>query len=130
MVQVYPYILWRFRFLAYVLMLIPSNVNIPNGFTNICLITNARSFINLTRWVRVRIFQREQFLTFLVMHLIVTWSFWLVNCCYFDKNRSGTSSFCWQYGNYTSINSFTISKKIRCYNLLIFLLLCLWWHYF
>ena len=54
-----------FRFLTYVLMLIPSNVNIPNGFTNICLITNTRSVINLARWVRVLIFQRKQTFNFL-----------------------------------------------------------------
>ena len=54
-----------FRFLTYVLMLIPSNVNIPNGFTNICLITNTRSVINLARWVRVLLFQRKQTFNFL-----------------------------------------------------------------
>ena len=57
--------LCKFRFLTYVLMLIPSNVNIPNGFTNICLITNTRSVINLARWVRVLIFQRKQTFNFL-----------------------------------------------------------------
>ena len=57
--------LCRFWFLTYVFMLIPSNVNIPNSFTNICFITNTRSFINLARWVRVFIFQRKQTFKFL-----------------------------------------------------------------
>ena len=57
--------LCRFRFLTYVFMLIPSNVNIPNSFTNICFITNTRSFINLAHWVRVFIFQRKQTFKFL-----------------------------------------------------------------
>ena len=46
-------------------MLIPSNVNISNGFTNICLITDTRSFTDLARWVRVLIFQRKQTFNFL-----------------------------------------------------------------
>ena len=52
----------------YVLTLIPSNVNIPNGLTNIIpngLIKNTRSFINLGLWVRVLIFQRKNLLSFL-----------------------------------------------------------------
>ena len=57
--------LCRFRFLTYIFMLIPLNVNIPNSFTNICFITNTRSFINLAHWVRVLLFQRKQTFKFL-----------------------------------------------------------------
>ena len=88
-VQIFSWMPCRFRFLLNVLMLIPSNVNIPNGFTNACLLTKTRFFINLARWVRVL----NKLLTFLVIHLIVTWNFWLVNWRNSVKNRWATSSF-------------------------------------
>ena len=113
--------LCRFRFLTYVL--IPSNVNIPNGFTNKCLITNTRSFINLVRWVRVLIFQRKQTFNFLTdplnSHLklligeltelwqesfsyeLILWAIWKLHQYWFFRNI----------------------RKIRWYNVLIFLLL-------
>ena len=60
-VQILSLVLRWFRFLVYVLMLIPSNVNIPNSFTNVCLLTNTRSLINL----KFLIFQRKQIFNFL-----------------------------------------------------------------
>ena len=98
----------RLRFFAYVLIFIPSNVNIPNGFTNIYLITYRRSLLDMTRLVKVLIFQRKQTFNFLGNQH----NFCLVNCWNFGKNRLATSLFSGQYGNSTNIDSFAISNKL------------------
>ena len=114
--------LCSFRFRMYVLMFIPLNVNVPNGFTNICLIRNTRSFKNLTYWVRVLILQRKQTFNFLsdplnshlklligeLMELwqesfsyeLILWAIWKPHKYWFFRNF----------------------KKIRWYNVFIFLL--------
>ena len=115
--------LCRFRFLTYVFMLIPSNVNIQNGFTNICLITNTRSFINLARWVRFLIFQRKQTFNFLsdplnsifkllIGELMELWQEWF---------SYGLILWAiWKLHLYWFIQNF---KNVRWYNVVIFLLL-------
>ena len=114
--------LCRFRFLTYVFMLIPSNANIQNGFTNICLITNTRSFINLARWVRVLIFQRKQTFNFLsdplnsifkllIGELMGLWQEWF---------SYGLILWAiWKLHLYWFIQNF---KNVRWYNVVIFLL--------
>ena len=121
-----------FRFLAYVLMFIPSNVNIPSCFTHVCLLTNTRPFINLARWVKVLIFQRKKTFKFLsdllnshlkllVGELIELWQKWF-------RYKLAL----WVIGNSTNIDSFTVSKKFRWYNILglvFYSAHSLYWHY-
>ena len=103
--------LCRLRFLTYVLMLVPSNVSMPNGFTNICLIPNTRFFINLARWVRVLIFQRKQTFNFLNDPLCSHFKLLIDELIQLWQESFSTISFCEQYGNSTNIDSFTISRS-------------------
>ena len=104
--------LCNLRFLVFILMLIPSNANIPNCFKNVCLLLSKRSFINLARWVRFLSLKENEYLTYLDIYLIVTWNLWLMSWWNFVKNRLATSSFCGQYGNSNNIDSFAISKRL------------------
>ena len=117
-------------------MLIPSNVNIPNYFTNVFLLTNPTFLINLAWWVKFLSFKEKKLLTFLEIHLIVTWNFWLVSWWNFFKNCLVTNSFCGQDGNSSNTIFFWISQRLD--GALTYLLVgvfystythSIWWHY-
>ena len=103
-------------------MLIPSDVNIPNCFTNVWFLKNTSSFKNLARGVRVLIFQRNKILTFLVIP--VTGNFWSVNWWNFVKNQLVKSSIWRQYGNSKQYWLYQNFNKTRWHGVLIFLVLC------
>ena len=94
---------FRFRFLAYVVMLIRlfrrsrfivqrSLFNVLICFTNIGLFKNSRPFLNLARKVRAVVFQRQQSFNFLDNLFNSIWNFWLVNWWSFVNYRLATSS--------------------------------------
>ena len=108
----------RLRFLPNVLMLILSNVNIPNGFTNSCLLTNIRFFINLARWVRVL----NKLLIFLVIHLNSDLKLLIGELMEFCLSYELILWVIWKLHQYRFFRNF---KKIRWYDELILLVLSL-----
>ena len=111
----------RFRFLLNVLMLIPSNVNIPNGFTNSCLLTNIRFFINLARWVRVL----NKLLIFLVIHLNSDLKLLIGELMEFCQESLSYELILWPIWKLHQYRFFRNFKKIRWYDELILLVLSL-----
>ena len=117
--------LCRFRFLVYILMLSPSNVGIPNCFTNVCFLTNTRYFINLARRVRVLIFQRKLSFNILfnLLHSYLKLLFGELMELFQESFSCQLILWAiWKLQQYRFLRNF---KRTRWYNVLIFLVLCL-----
>ena len=120
-VQIFAWMPCRLRFLLNVLMLIPSNVNIPNGFTNSCLLTNIRFLINLARWVRVL----NKLLIFLVIHLNSDLKLLIGELMEFCQESLSYELILWPIWKLHQYRFFRNFKKIRWYDELILLVLSL-----
>ena len=104
-------------------MLIPSNDNIRNCFTKLCLLEYTSSLINFARWVTVLLLQRQETFSFLSDPLNThpkSLIGKLIKICQESLSCKLILLAIWKLQQYRFFFSF---KKIRQHNVFIFLVL-------